>query len=102
MTYAFIQNVPADETMYAQIKAKLGDEPPKGLIAHVVIKQEAGLRYVDVWETEADWDTYREDTVEPAVGEVLASYGLPHDHSLVSFEDIEVIDTWLGARARVA
>lgn len=65
-------------------------------MTHVVIKRDAGLRYVDVWETEADWLRFRDDHVEPAVGQVLASIGIPHDHSLVSVEDIEVIDVWLG------
>ena len=100
MTYAFIQNVPADETMYAQIKAKLGDEPPKGLIAHVVIKQEAGLRYVDVWETQADWERFRDEEVEPAVDAVLSAIGLPHDHSLVHTEEVTIVDAWLGDRVR--
>jgi hypothetical protein len=34
---------------------------------------------------------------EPAVEEVLAGYGLPHDHSLVRLEEIEVIDVWQGS-----
>ena len=99
MTYAFIQDVPANEELYREIQAKLGDEPPDGLIAHLVLTREGGLRYIDVWESQAQWDRYRDDVVEPVVGEVLAGYGLPHDHSLVSFEDIEVIHTWLGRPA---
>jgi len=99
MSYAFIQDVPADEAMYAEIKKRLGDEPPKGLIAHLVIKREGGLRYVDVWETEADWDTYRWEQVEPTVDAFLGELGIPHDHSLVTLEEIEVIDTWLGDSA---
>ena len=52
MTYAFIQDVPADREMYAKIRAKLPTAAPAGLITHVVIEQESGLRYVDVWATE--------------------------------------------------
>jgi hypothetical protein len=96
MPYAFIQDVPADEEIYGDVRAQLGDVPPKGLVAHVAIKRERGLRYVDVWETRADWQRFREECLEPAVGKALASRGIPHDHSLVTFEDIEVIDTWLG------
>jgi hypothetical protein len=99
MPYAFVQDVPATEEMYGEIKARLGDRPPKGLIAHVAIKRERGLRYVDVWDTEADWERFRDERVEPAVGAVLASRGIPHDHSLVRTEDVEVIDTWLGEMA---
>ena len=65
MTYAFIQDVPANEEMYAEIRARLADRGPGGLIAHVVIEREAGLRYVDVWETEADWDRFRDERSSP-------------------------------------
>lgn len=97
MTYAFIQDVPADRKLYGEIKEKLPTEAPAGLIAHVVIEREGGLRYVDVWESEAHWDHFRWDCVEPAVAEVLGRYGIDHDHSLVTIDEVEVIDTWLGA-----
>jgi hypothetical protein len=97
MSYAFIQDVPANAAMYAEIRAKLPAQAPTGLISHVVIEQDSGLRYVDVWATRADWDRFRDDVVEPAVSEVLAGYGIPHDHSLVTTTDVTVIDTWLGS-----
>lgn len=96
MSFAFVQDVPANEQIYRQIRAKLGDEAPKGLISHVAFTREGGLRYVDVWETQADWERFQAERAEPAVDEVLASYGIPHDHSMVTFEEIDVIDTWLG------
>ena len=92
MPYAFIQDVPANEHIYGQVRAKLGDDKPNGLVAHVVIKRDAGLRYLDVWDTQADWERFRDERVDPAVGEVLAGLGIPHDHSMVSFETVEVID----------
>jgi hypothetical protein len=98
MTYGFIQDVPANAEIYGLIKGKLGDDPPPGLIAHVVMEREGGLRYIDVWETEAAWDQFREERVEPAVTEVLAGFGIPHDHSIVVTDPFEVVDVWLGAR----
>jgi hypothetical protein len=98
MSYAFIQDVPADEAIYRKVQALLPTEPPAGLVAHLVIKREVGLRYVDVWESESEWLRFRDEHVEPAVECVLASVGIRHDHSLVSSEAIEVIDVWLGAR----
>ena len=96
MPYAFVQDVPADERIYGQIRSRLGDHPPKGLVAHLALKRDGGLRYVDVWETEADWARFREERLEPVVGEVLAGFGIPHDHSSVQVEEIEAIDVWLG------
>jgi hypothetical protein len=95
MTYAFVHDVPADENIYAQIKELLPENAP-GLIAHIAMKREGGLRYVDVWETEAQWETFRADHVEPAVGKVLAGYGIPHTHDDVSLQPVDVVDVWLG------
>ena len=96
MPYAFIQDVPADETMYGEIRARLGDVPPTGLISHVAVPRDGGgLRYLDVWETPADRERFRDEVVEPAVGEVLTAHGLPHDHSLVRFEELHPIDVWV-------
>jgi hypothetical protein len=99
MPYAFIQDVPANEQIYGQIRAKLGDGIPEGLVAHLVYKHEAGLRYIDVWDTQDDWERFRDERVEPVVDEVLASLGIPHDHTLVTFENIELVDSWLGSSA---
>jgi hypothetical protein len=99
MAYGFIQDVPANAEIYQLIKDKLGDSPPPGMIAHLVMAREGGLRYIDVWETEEAWNQFRDERVEPAVSEVLASFGIPHDHSMVVNEPFEVIDAWLGDRA---
>lgn len=97
MPYGFVQDVPADERMYREIRARLGEEPPPGLIAHLVLTREGGgLRYVDVWEREEDWEQFRSAQVEPAVEAVLAGHGLPHDHSLVTTSVVEVVDAWIG------
>lgn len=72
MPYAFTQDVPIDATTYKEITDGLGDEPPKGLVAHVAIERpEGGLRYVDVWESEEDWDRFREERLHPVVHRML-------------------------------
>jgi hypothetical protein len=100
MAYGFVQDVPADEAMYREIRARLGARPD-GLVAHVALRREQGLRYVDVWDSKEQWDRFREERLEPAVEEVLASYGLPHDHSTVTIAEFDVVDAWLGAPASV-
>ena len=55
MTYAFTQD--ARTVVYQKVLDRLGDDPPKGMISHVAIERpEGGLRYIDVWESEEDWD----------------------------------------------
>jgi len=97
VSYSFIHDVPINEEMYAKIRAELGDIQPEGLIAHVVIRQPQGLRYVDVWKSQADWDRFHADQLEPVVGRVLGSYGITPDPSMAPIEQIDVIDTLLGA-----
>ena len=102
MAYGFIEDVPANEEMYEQVKARIGEEAPKGLVAHIVVQREGGLRYIDVWDTEADWKRFHDEKVDPAVIEVLASYGITPDPSMVQFEEIDVVDTWLGSSTKAA
>ena len=95
MAYGFVHDVPANEEIYGKIRALLPERAP-GLQAHIVIKRDGGLRYVDVWDDEASWLAFRDQHAEPAVDKVLASYGIPHDESLVTTELIDVVDVWHG------
>ena len=73
MTYAFMQDVPIDAVFYQRIAAGIGEAPPKGLVVHLAVKRpEGGLRYYDVWESEADWDRFAEERLHPVVHALLA------------------------------
>ena len=98
MPYSVIQDVPANDEIYAKILAGIGDTTPAGLITHLAIRRDGGLRYVDVWDTEEQYRQFMDETVEPVVTEVLAGYGIPHDHSMVTTEEVDVIDVWLGTQ----
>ena len=63
----------------------------------MAIVREGGLRYVDVWATEADWIRFRDETVGPAVGKVRAEHGMTTDEWRATHEEVEVIDVWQGA-----
>ena len=97
MTYAFVQDVPIDPEFYARIKQGLGDEPPHGLVSHVAMKRtEGGLRYIDIWESEADWQRFVDERLHPVVHSLLATvFGndLPPEPEL-STEPL--IDVWVG------
>jgi hypothetical protein len=101
VTYAFVQDVPANEEIYREIRSALGDHAPAGLIVHVALVREGGLRYVDVWQSKADWEAFRDDHLEPVVSTVLAKYGVPHDHSDIRVEELDPIDAWIGAATPV-
>ena len=68
MVYAFIQDVPIGEDMYRSIIDALGPEPIKGSLLHLVVRRpEGGLRYVDLWESEADCARAFDERIHPAV-----------------------------------
>src|SRR5579862_3159409 len=73
MTYAFTQDVSIDARFYKRITDGVGDEPIKGLITHIAVERpEGGLRYIDVWESEEDWDRFAEERLHPVVHGLLA------------------------------
>jgi len=73
--YAFTQDVPIPWPVYEQIRKELGLAPPAGLVAHLVLQTETGLRYVDVWESKEHCDRFFDERVHPAVDAVLARIG---------------------------
>ncbi|MEZ4480798.1 MAG: hypothetical protein R3B97_06525 [Dehalococcoidia bacterium] len=97
MTYAFIQDVPIREEMYAQIRQALGTTPPAGMISHVVIEKDDGtLRYVDVWESEAAWERFAETALHPIISGIFQRAGfVPAGEP--PLQAIRVIDTWGAA-----
>ena len=95
--YAFVQDVPIDATFYEKIKAGLGAAPPPGLISHTVVERpEGGLRYVDIWESEGDWNRFADERLHPVVHGLLAEIfgdNLPPEPER---HTAPVIDVWVG------
>jgi hypothetical protein len=53
MVYAYTQDVPIGEELYRSIIDNLGPEPLSGSLLHLCLRREdGGLRYLDVWESE--------------------------------------------------
>jgi hypothetical protein len=96
MSYAFVQDVPANTEVYWKIRTKLGDTPPPGLISHVAIEHDGGLRYVDVWDSEDSWRAFHDTTLFPAVSEVLAGQGIEPNEALVTREAVTCVDAWVA------
>jgi hypothetical protein len=73
LAYAFTQDVPIDATFYRRIVEGVGDQPAPGFIVHIAVERpEGGLRYIDVWESEEDWDRFAEERLHPVVHGLLA------------------------------
>ncbi|MEO6500917.1 MAG: hypothetical protein ABIQ09_03300 [Jatrophihabitantaceae bacterium] len=91
MVYAYIQDVPIDEQMYARIVDALGAEPMDGLLMHLCVRRpEGGLRYIDVWASQEQCARAFEERVHPAVDVAFDGNRPPSEPEVHHLDIIEV------------
>ena len=98
MVYAFTQDVPIDEPTYRKIMDRIGPEPIKGSLLHLVVRRpDGGLRYIDVWESEDACARAFDERIHPAVDIAFGGQrpsGEPEVHRLdVLHADGALLDT---------
>jgi hypothetical protein len=93
MTYAFTYDVPITTEIYGRIKEGLGPERPPGLIAHLALQIENGLRYIDVWQSKDDFEAFAESRLHPVVHPILEGM-LGFVPPEPSHTMLDVIDAW--------
>jgi hypothetical protein len=93
MTFAFTYDVPITTEIYARIKEGLGPERPPGLIAHLTLQIENGLRYIDVWQSKDDFETFAEGRLHPVVHPILVDM-LGFVPPEPSHTTLDVVDVW--------
>ena len=99
MSYALLYDVPADEEMYRRVKAAIGEEQPVGLVAHLVVRADEGLRHIGVWESQEDWQRFHDERVGPAVHAVLRAAGFTQMPPDPPVRELGLVDVWIGTRA---
>jgi hypothetical protein len=52
------------------------------------------LRYIDVWDTEADWERFRDERVNPAVLKMMAAHGITPPP--LQMQAVDVVHAWVG------
>ncbi|MFJ2666433.1 hypothetical protein ACIO14_19010 [Nocardia fluminea] len=73
MVYAYIQDVPIGDELYHRIIEELGAEPLAGSLLHLCVRRDdGGLRYIDVWESEEHCARAFEERIHPAVDAAFA------------------------------
>ena len=97
MSYALLYDVPADEEMYRRVNEAIGDEKPEGLVVHLVLQAESGLRHIGVWNSQQDWHRFRDQRLEPAIHAVLAAAGFTQMPPAPPVQEIKLVDVWVGA-----
>jgi hypothetical protein len=97
MSYAMLYDVPADEAMYRQVNAAIGDEKPKGLVVHLVLQADTGLRHIGVWDSQQDWQRFHDERLEPAVHAVLTAAGFTEMPPSPPVQEFKLVDVRIGA-----
>ncbi len=97
MPYAFQYDVPADEEFYRRVAAEIGDEEADGLVAHLVVKRDGGLRHIGVWESKEAWERFQSERVAPALEKVFAAVGVAEVPPRPAEQELELVDALLGS-----
>lgn len=69
----------ADVVLEIGAQAGIEDDPPRGWLVHAVCSTPNGMRIVDVWRSEQDFQQFQQfqqTRLGPASGAVLARYGI--------------------------
>lgn len=99
MTYACSYEVPGNPQMYERVKAEIGLDEPPGMLSHLVVSADRGLRHITVWETKAQWERFRDQHVRPAVGRVLQAAGMTEPPPAPAEQELMVIDIMTAGQA---
>ncbi len=95
MSYAFSQDMPSGKDMYTKLSDEIGDEVPKGLIVHLAFETKTGMRIVDLWESEEDFDRFGAERMHPAMDKVLQAAGLTRESlGEPQWEDLKPVEVF--------
>jgi hypothetical protein len=62
---------------------------PAGPLIHIATEEEGGVRIIDVWNSQADYDAYEESRLMPAITSAAQTHGmeLPTDGPRPTFTE---------------
>ncbi|MCS7482792.1 hypothetical protein ACFFQW_17525 [Umezawaea endophytica] len=100
MVYAFIQDVPIGDDLYRRIIDELGPEPVAGSLLHLCVRRpDGGLRYVEVWESEAACARAFDERIHPAVDAAFGGTRPEAEPTVQHLEVLHVTGSLLGEPA---
>jgi hypothetical protein len=73
MAWAFVQELEISLEDFDRIAEAVGDDPPEGLIVHVAGRHGSAVRVIDVWESEEDYNRFRDGRLTQAVEGALGA-----------------------------
>jgi hypothetical protein len=88
--------VPGDVLQAVSNEMRVREDPPPGLIVHVMTEAAGGVHVVDVWNSEQEFTTFRDQRLMPAMAKVMANKGLPVPDTLPEADVTEASDLVRG------
>jgi len=83
MTVVMTMDVPVSSADLEGVSADLGthDNPPDGLIVHVATATSDGAHVVDIWESQAAFEKFRDDQLMPTMQKFMAQHNMSMDQA---------------------
>ncbi len=83
MTVMMTMDVPVSRADLEGVSADLGthDNPPDGPIVHVATATADGVRVVDIWESLAAFEKFRDDQLMPTMQKFMAQHNMSMDQA---------------------
>ena len=80
MVVLMTMDVPVSREDAEVVSAAMGpDDPPRGLIAHVMTRRPDGVHVVDIWERQEDFQKFSDEQLLPTMQRVLDERGISLD-----------------------
>jgi hypothetical protein len=80
------------------MRQTLGDDPPEGIIVHLVYRTDEGVRHVAAWETAEDWEKFHESRAKSALKTMTEEKGFFRPSGIEPPKEVELLDIWFGPR----
>lgn len=73
MSYALVQDIAASWHDYQRLDAATVEPVPPGLILHAAGPTDEGFRIIEVWQSQAAWESFHAEQLAPTVAELAGS-----------------------------
>jgi hypothetical protein len=97
MTVLLTMDLPVSREILEAVSSQMGvrDDPPDGLVVHVMTETADGVHVVDVWDSVDQFTRFRDTRLLPAMGQVMEAAGIampepPPEPAITEAHDIVV------------
>ena len=97
MSYAYIRKAPFDLETHRAVRQQVGPEAPAGLLVHMVFLRGGELEFIDVWESEQDWERFESKSLGPVIQAMQTQSRAEAAPTGSSSTQIEVVDLLVGS-----